>query len=190
MRPMASSMRLWCMLGAVAVLTVAMFAGCSKPAAPPAPPANPPAAQAPPSPAPAATTPSTTPAGKSEYNATPGKAAEAGKVQTAADPKNMTELEKKHVPQFALPKEIKKGKPLSVTVNVGQVPHPMKPEHYIQWIELYLDGKLVKKVALKPGDKPMAKFEIKPTAGAHKLMAHINCNIHGLWANTMEITAK
>lgn len=120
---------------------------------------------------------------------TPSTPGAAGKPQTAANPKQMTDLEKKHVPQFALPQAIKQGEPMSVTVNVGQVPHPMKPEHYIQWVELYLDGTLVKKVDLKPGDKPMATFEITPTAGVHTLKADINCNIHGLWENIEEITA-
>lgn len=184
MRGNTHSNALWCMLVMVTVLTVGLVAGCGKPAVSP-PPAPPPTLQSPPPPAPAA------PAGKSDYNA-PAKSApsETGKPQTAADPKNMTELEKKHVPQFVLPKDMKAGKPLSVTVNVGQIAHPMTPEHYIEWIELYLDGKLVKKVALKPGDKPMAKFEITPAAGMNKLEARIFCNIHGLWANTMEITAK
>jgi superoxide reductase len=172
MRSTARSKLLWSALTVVAAVTVGLLIGCGKPAEPP-------------------TTQAPTPPAKSDYN-TPATAApsEPAKVQTAADPRNMTDLEKKHVPQFALPTAISQGKPLSVTVNVGQVAHPMKADHYIQWIELYLDGTLVKKIELKPGDKPMAEFEITPTAGAHTLKADINCNVHGLWENTMEITAK
>lgn len=179
----AYSKPLWCMLMLVAVLITGLLAGCGKPAE--SPPAAPPVVQAPPvPPAP------TTPAAPSNYNKPAAAPSETGKPQTAADAKNMTDLEKKHVPQFALPKDIKSGQPLPVTVNVGQVAHPMVATHYIEWVELYLDGKLVKKVVLKPGDKPMGTFEITPNAGAHKLMAHIFCNLHGLWANTMDITAK
>ncbi|MEI6501056.1 MAG: class II SORL domain-containing protein [Armatimonadota bacterium] len=174
MRGTEHSKVLWCMLMVIAVLTLGLVAGCGKPAAPPAQPPPPP----------------TSPA-KSGYEtpATPPPSA-TGTPQTAADPKNLTDAEKKHVPQFALPKDIKQGKPLSVTVNVGQVPHPMTDKHYIEWIELSLDGKLVKKITLKPGDKPMGQFEFTPTAGAHKLEARIFCNLHGLWANTMDLNAK
>jgi len=110
--------------------------------------------------------------------------------QTAADPDKMTELEQKHVPQFTVPATITSGTPLAVTVNVGKVPHPMTEKHYIQWIELFVDGKSVKKVDLKPGDKPEAKFEVTLTAGPHTLKSDINCNIHGLWENTKDITAS
>ena len=187
MRRTEHSRTLWCVLMVVAVLTVGLVTGCGKPAAPPSS-ASPPIAQeqTPPPPVPSAE-----PAGRSEYGKPAATApSETGEPQTAADPKHLTDAEKKHVPQFALPKDIKQGKPLSVTVNVGQVPHPMTAKHYIKWVELYLDGKLVKKISLKPGDKPLGKFELKPTAGAHKLEAKIFCNVHGLWANTMDIKAK
>jgi len=36
-------------------------------------------------------------------------------------------------------------------VIVGSTPHPMEPEHYIQWIELTL-GDLVAKTYMNPGD--------------------------------------
>ena len=178
MRGTIHSRLLWCALIVLTVLTAGLLTGCPKQAVTqPAPVVTPP----PLPPPPAATTPSK-PATKAP--------SETGTPQTAADPKHMTQLEKLHVPQFALPTAIKPNKPLSVTVNVGQVPHPMTSDHYIQWVELYLDGKLVKKVALKPGDQPMAKFQVTPTAGDHKLKAQIFCNIHGLWANTVDLKAK
>ena len=126
-------------------------------------------------------------------NAETGKAATgktdsgaAGKTpRTAADPAHMTALEMKHVPQFSLPASMKQGQAASITVEVGKTAHPMKADHWIQWIELYADGKLVGKVTLKPGDKPKASFEVTLT-GTQKLRAVINCNVHGLWENTTE----
>jgi desulfoferrodoxin-like iron-binding protein len=160
------------LIAAVVLVAAVLMMGCPKPQTVATPPAAPPSASTSTYDAPAASTP-----------------AEAKKPQTAADPKHMTELEQKHVPQFALPTEIRAGKPVSVTVNVGQVPHPMTAKHYIQWVELYVDGTSVGKVDLKPGDKPMATFEITPTKSTHTLKADINCNIHGLWENTEDITA-
>ena len=63
-----------------------------------------------------------------------------------------------------------------VKVKVGSIPHPMEKEHYIEWIEIIVNGRVYRKF-LKPGDKPEAEFEIK----AKKIEAREYCNIHGLW---------
>ena len=61
-------------------------------------------------------------------------------------------------------------------VTVGSTLHPMKEEHYIEWIELIADGKSYRKF-LKPGDDPVAEFCID----ASKVSAREHCNVHGLW---------
>ena len=61
-------------------------------------------------------------------------------------------------------------------VKVGSVPHPMEAKHYIEWIELNVDGASYKKF-LKPGDKPEAFF---PVEGAN-LSAREYCSVHFLW---------
>ncbi len=63
-----------------------------------------------------------------------------------------------------------------IKIKVGSVPHPMEDKHYIEWIQIFADGKVCRKF-LKPGDKPEAEFEIK----AEKISAREFCNIHGLW---------
>jgi superoxide reductase len=64
-----------------------------------------------------------------------------------------------------------------VLVKVGQnQDHPMLEEHYIEWIQVIVDGAAYRKF-LKPGDKPQAIFEIK----ADKVEAREYCNVHGLW---------
>ena len=63
-----------------------------------------------------------------------------------------------------------------VKVKVGSVPHPMKEEHYIEWIELLADGKAYRQF-LKPGDAPEAVFKVS----AAKISAREHCNVHGLW---------
>jgi len=61
-------------------------------------------------------------------------------------------------------------------VKVGSVPHPMKEEHFIEWIELLADGKAYRQF-LKPGDEPEATFAVK----AGSVSAREHCNVHGLW---------
>ncbi len=61
-------------------------------------------------------------------------------------------------------------------VKVGSVPHPMEEKHYIEWIELVVDGKAYRQF-LKPGEAPEAVFNIE---GA-EVVAREYCNLHGLW---------
>lgn len=64
-----------------------------------------------------------------------------------------------------------------IRVSVGSVPHPMEEKHYIEWVEVLVNGGVYRKF-LKPGDKPEAEFQVK-TEG--KVEAREYCNIHGLW---------
>jgi len=76
----------------------------------------------------------------------------------------------KHLPVI----EQKEG---SVVVKVGNVPHPMEEEHFIEMIEVITeDGKVLRKY-LKPGDEPVAEFNV-----TNIKMAREYCTIHGLWA--------
>ena len=63
-----------------------------------------------------------------------------------------------------------------IKVKVGEVPHPMEPDHYIEWIEILADEKSYKKF-LKPGVPAEAEFCIK----AEEYTVREYCNLHGLW---------
>ncbi|MBA4388296.1 MAG: desulfoferrodoxin [Verrucomicrobia bacterium] len=84
---------------------------------------------------------------------------------------NTTDASKeKHVPVI---EKLANG----VKVSVGSVPHPMEAKHYIEWIELVYDNKVLLQL-LKPGDAPAAFFE---GVKADKVTAREYCNLHGLW---------
>ncbi len=63
-----------------------------------------------------------------------------------------------------------------IKVKVGSVAHPMEEKHYIQFIELIVDGKIYRQF-LAPGQAPEAFFEIT----GDKVTAREYCNLHGLW---------
>ncbi len=77
----------------------------------------------------------------------------------------------KHVPVC----EIENG---IVHVKVGTVPHPMLPEHYIEWISLQTKQGNQRKI-LKPGDEPKADFAILEGDEVEAVFAY--CNLHSLW---------
>ena len=61
-------------------------------------------------------------------------------------------------------------------VKIGSVPHPMVPEHYIEWVQLIAGDKAYRKF-LKPGDAPEVEFKID----AEQVTAREFCNLHLLW---------
>ena len=64
-------------------------------------------------------------------------------------------------------------------VKVGSAPHPMIPEHFIEWIEI-ADGSRVERRHLNPGDDPQAVF---PCSARPGVTCRAYCNLHGLWKN-------
>ncbi len=61
-------------------------------------------------------------------------------------------------------------------VKVGSVAHPMENEHFIEFIEVIVGGKVCRK-QLKPGNAPEAEFCLN----AEKVIAREYCSLHGLW---------
>ncbi|MCX5874313.1 MAG: desulfoferrodoxin [Deltaproteobacteria bacterium] len=74
----------------------------------------------------------------------------------------------KHVP-------VKEAVDGGLKVKVGSVAHPMEEKHYIEWIEVLVEGKAYRQF-LKPGQAPEAFF---PVSG--EFTAREYCNLHGLW---------
>jgi len=86
---------------------------------------------------------------------------------------NTTEAAKeKHVPVIK-----KEGG--EATVLVGEVPHPMTPEHYITTI-VVAQGDKTQLCKLDPSDEPKAVFKVEEGP----LTAYEYCNLHGLWKKT------
>ena len=83
--------------------------------------------------------------------------------------KNQDEGLEKHVPVI---EKTENG----VIVKVGSVPHPMEEKHYIEWIEIIVDGRSYKKFL---DDKPEAEFCVQ----GDNISARIYCNIHGFWVS-------
>ena len=82
----------------------------------------------------------------------------------------------KHVPVI----EETEGK---VIVKVGEVNHPMLPEHFIEWIVVHTDQGVYRK-HLKPGHAPVAEFALLDNEVVFSAYAY--CNLHGLWKKASE----
>ena len=95
-----------------------------------------------------------------------------GEEMKLMEPKTEDSSTEKHVPYVEKTDD-------GILVKVGENEnHPMKEEHYIEWIQVFADGKSYRKF-LKPGEKPQALFEIQ----SDDVTAREYCNVHGLWKN-------
>ncbi len=93
----------------------------------------------------------------------------------------------KHVPVI---KTVKKcglvGKGCTdVHVRIGEILHPMEPDHYIVFIDFYIDRKVVLRVRLTPDTNPAASAHIK--AGSGKITVIEFCNKHGYWISETDL---
>ena len=121
-------------------------------------------------------------------------------IKKPVDPENLTEGEKKHIPVIEAPETVIAGEPFEVIVTVGSIPHVMEEKHYIEWIELYLQNKLMGRKELIPssGEKARAAFRIEAedicrNCGEKSVIINLRalerCNVHGIWEAYTEIKA-
>ena len=94
-----------------------------------------------------------------------------GQKMTELIPSTTEAAVEKHLPVYRV-----EGN--TVFVTVGEVEHPMVPEHYIEWISLQTNHGNQRK-ALRPGDAPKACFAL--CEGDEVQAVYAYCNLHSLW---------
>ena len=104
------------------------------------------------------------------------------------------EGKEKHVPTITIDKGHKEGVDIIRVVVGHEMPHPNTPEHHIAWIELYGvkkdDNQIINlaRAAWAPVySNPNVRFQINKIQDFKVFHALAYCNIHGLWANSLEL---
>ncbi len=103
-------------------------------------------------------------------------------IKKPADPNNLTDLEKKHIPVIKINRQCGLVGPgcVDVHIKVGDMLHVMEAKHYIMYIDIYLDQAFIARYHLTPEKlNPVLGIHLKVAAG--KLLALENCNLHGRW---------
>ncbi len=96
-----------------------------------------------------------------------------GQPMSLNEEKNEEEGVEKHVPVL----EKENGKAI---VKIGEIPHPMEDEHFIEWVEIIFESGRNCKFFLKPSDKP----EVEIVTDEKIIKVREYCNIHGLWSSS------
>ena len=94
-----------------------------------------------------------------------------GQKMTEIVPGSVDAAAEKHVPVWTV-----EGN--TVNVKVGEVAHPMLPEHYIEWVSLQSKCGNQRK-QLRPGDAPEVSFAL--TDGDEVEAVYAYYNLHSLW---------
>ena len=94
-----------------------------------------------------------------------------GQKMTEIVPGSVDAAAEKHVPVWTV-----EGN--TVNVKVGEVAHPMLPEHYIEWVSLQSKCGNQRK-QLRPGEAPEVSFAL--TDGDEVEAVYAYCNLHSLW---------
>ena len=114
---------------------------------------------------------------------------EGAELKSPADPANLTDGVKKHIPQIVVVKEcglIPDGTCTDVHVRVGEIEHVMTDEHHIRYLDYYVDHRFVSRVWLAPNlCHPAAALHLNVKSGT--VTAIENCNQHGSWMTEVEI---
>lgn len=107
---------------------------------------------------------------------------------TPKDPSKLGKGELKHSPQITIKGKDAKGyTTVEITVGQGGIIHPSTPTHWIDFISLSADGKLVGKSTLEPEiSRGVASFAVK-LDNTKTLVAKAGCNLHGIWTTTLSV---
>ncbi|MCM8801287.1 MAG: hypothetical protein NC912_04685 [Candidatus Omnitrophica bacterium] len=103
-------------------------------------------------------------------------------IKRPTDPNNLSELEKKHIPVVKIERKcgLIDSVCLDVNIKIGEITHPMQSQHFIMYIDVYLDKNLVSRYHLTPEKlNPALGIHLKVNSG--KLLVLENCNLHGRW---------
>jgi desulfoferrodoxin-like iron-binding protein len=110
-------------------------------------------------------------------------------IKTPANPAALTDGDKKHIPKIVVVKEcglIPNAGCTDVHVKVGEIQHVMQKEHFIRFIDYYLNHKFISRVWLSPEScYPAAALHMNATSGT--VQAIENCNVHGNWMSEATI---
>lgn len=113
-------------------------------------------------------------------------------VNESLDPRNLSDLEKMHLPVITAPQTVERDELFNVQVEVGaMLTHPNDCGHFIMAIELYADDTFLARVDLTPGSAaPCACLRIRLRQAAKGLVACCACNLHGRWVGRKEIAVE
>jgi len=109
-------------------------------------------------------------------------------VKLPADTLKMTDFEKKHTPVLkAEPKCALLEGCRDINVKTGEIKHPMLPEHFITYLDFYLNREFIGRFHLTPVRLNAAVTIHLSDASSGRITAISKCNQHGAWMGEVDL---
>ena len=113
-------------------------------------------------------------------------------IKKPADPDNLNELEKKHLPKMQIDKACGLNHDdgcVTLRVSIGEAEHVMESEHCINFIDVYIHRKYISRVLFTAKRvRPAATLHLNIDKGTLSVIA--SCNVHGYWRAKMKLTEE
>jgi len=105
------------------------------------------------------------------------------------DPDSLSEFEQKHIPVIEIDNECSanaEGTCIDAYIKVGKIQHEMESEHFVDFIDVYIDKKYTSRVEFTAKKLyPSVHLCLNTNSGALSVIAH--CNIHGNWRSRVKL---
>lgn len=113
-------------------------------------------------------------------------------VNRPSDPRNLSDLERMHLPVIRAPEAVSVGVPFQLEVEVGKdLPHPADAGHFIQFIEVCADELVLGRADLTAGiARARVSLHVTLHRPANELRAYAGCNLHGIWIGRKPIVVR
>jgi len=105
------------------------------------------------------------------------------------DPENLSEFEKKHIPIIEIDNACSataEGTCIDMHIQVGKIQHEMQSEHFIAFIDIYIDKKYTSRVGFT-AKKLYPSVHLCFTTNSGVLSAIAHCNVHGNWRSKVKL---
>ena len=110
----------------------------------------------------------------------------ADAIKSPADAANLTEGDKKHIPIVQKSECGLVAGCTDVHATIGEIEHVMTAEHFIGYLDYYLDYTFISRVWLSPVVcKPATSLHLAVSTGKVTVIEH--CNVHGNWMGEMDL---
>ena len=104
----------------------------------------------------------------------------AAAIKRPEDPENLTDGDMKHIPVMQVTECGLMEGCTDVHATVGEIEHMMTKEHFISYVDYYLNYKFISRIWLSPEVcKPAVSMHLAVGSGRVTVVEH--CNLHGNW---------
>lgn len=110
-------------------------------------------------------------------------------IMDFADPENPTDHELKHTPEITILEKDPNGfSKIKITLGQGNIIHPTTPDHWIDYLTVYVDGEKLVYTEYEPGIiRGFSEFFVN-LKDASEIKAEAGCNLHGIWSHSIKVS--